>query len=832
MKKFFKTILSWVDRVISLVEWRIQRFFKLKHGHGKKSGAHIIRDVALLALIGAILAGTVFMIWAASLKTPDLQSFDDRLLGQSTKIYDKTGTVLLYDLNQNLRRTTIPFNTISPYIKQATIAIEDVDFYNHGGIKATSIIRAILVNIFSLQYSQGGSTITQQVVKNSLLTTDKSISRKLKEWVLSIKLEQTTDKDTILNMYLNESPYGGNIYGVEEASEAYFNKKASDVTLAEAAYLAALPQAPSLYSPYGNNKKLLVDRKNLVLKKMYENGFITEDAYSQALKEEVTFQPRVLGGIKAPHFVMFVKDYLEQKYGEKMVQAGGFKVITTLDWNLQQKAEAIVKDYVIKTGVPTYKATNAALVATDPRTGQILTMVGSRDYFDKDIEGNFNVATAHRQPGSAFKPFVYATAFMKGMTPDTPVYDVPTQFNASCNTQNKPVNGNATCYAPQNYEGGYKGLMSIRSALAQSRNIPAVRILHVAGVDDSINTAEVMGVSNLSGADQYGLSLALGGAEVSPLDMAAAYGVFANSGLKATITPILKIESNDGDVIEEYATSTKQVIPQQAALLINDVLADPNARAPLFGARYFGDRQVAIKTGTTNSSRDAWMLGYTPSISIAAWMGNNNNTPMAQQASARIIGPLWKQFADYALTKVPDETFQEPDPIATSTKPFLRGVWQGPGNEIHSELYWMNRGDIAGAAPGNNSRDPLFNLFEVGVQNWAATTGYALLNTTASGTDTGSPAAPIGFSITSPSNASAVGSNERVTITVSGYTTDTTQVEYYVNEKLIGKSTESPYSFSFIPSATAGIEPENELKAIATERLGKALEAKVIFGVK
>lgn len=825
MKKILKTILLVVDRIISLFEWRIRQLFSKKGS--KNKFIHTIRDFSLIMLIIGVLSATIFLIWAASLKTPDLSSFDDRLLGQSAKIYDRTGTVLLYDLSQKVRRTVVPFNTISPYIKQATIAIEDVDFYNHGGIKATSIIRAIIANIFTLEYSQGGSTITQQVVKNSLLTKNKNISRKLKEWVLAIKLERTTDKDSILNLYLNETPYGGNIYGVEEATQAYFAKKSSDVTLAEAAYIAALPQAPSLYSPYGQNKKLLVERKNLVLKKMYENNLITEEQYTNALKEEVVFQPKTVGGIKAPHFVMFVKDYLEQKYGSELLEKGGFKVITTLDWQMQQKAEEIVSRYV-KTNEKKFNASNGSLTAVDPKTGQILVMVGSRDYFDTEIEGNYNVATARRQPGSAFKPFVYATGFNKGMTPSTPVYDVPTQFNASCNALNVPISGDADCYNPQNYEGGFKGLMSIRTALAESRNVPAVRILHIVGIDDSIKLAESMGVQNLGTAAQYGLSLALGGGEVSVLDMTSAYGVFANNGERAKTTPIIKIETNDSVVVEEFSTSTKQVIPRQTALLMNDVLSDPYARASIFGSRYFGDREVSIKSGTTNSSRDAWMIGYTPSISVGAWMGNNNNKPMVQQASARIIGPMWKEFMDYVLTKVPEESFEDPAEFSSSTKPFLLGEWKGPQNEVHSELYWLNRNDIQGAAPGYNSRDPLFNLFENGVLNWASGQGSSLINSTNS--NLGNFVA--GFNISSPRNGSSFNSNDRVIINTSGFSDQTTQVEYYINDKLIGKSTESPYSFSFIPSSIPEIEPENELKAVATERLGKFLESKIIFTVK
>ncbi len=335
-----------------------------------------------------------------------------------------------------------------------------------------------------------------------------------------------------------------------------------------------------------------------------------------------------------------------------------------------------------------------------------------------------------------------------------------------------------------------------------------------------------MGITNLSGANQYGLSLALGGGEVSLLDMTTAYGVFANEGLKLKTTGIIEIETVDGKKIEEFSTSTKQVIPEQTAMLMNDVLADPNARASIFGSRYFGDKDVAIKTGTTNNSRDAWIIGYTPNISVGAWMGNNNNSPMTQQASARIIGPMWKGFMDWALTKVPEERFEEALPIASSTKPFLRGVWQGPDSEVHSELYWINRNNPQGDAPGNASKDPLFGHFEYGVRNWANNSPLVFTKPIET-----NPTQETGFYISSPSKNSALKKDERVVVSVSGITPNTSQVEYYINNTLIGKSVEAPFSFSFIPLSVSGIADENELKAVTTERLGKAKESTVFFSV-
>lgn len=799
----------------------------------------LLKDILLIGLISFVLLSAVFIFWASSLKTPDLESFDARLLGQSAKIYDRTGSVLLYDLSQKVRRTVVPYETISSYIKKATVAIEDADFYNHNGIRPTSIIRAVIANVMTFSFSQGGSTITQQVVKNSLLTKDKDISRKIKEWILALKLEKSATKDEILNLYLNESPYGGNIYGVEEATQAFFAKKSSDLTLAESAYLAALPQSPTTLSPYGKNKQRLVDRKNLVLEKMLTNKFISKEEYTQALSEEVVFQPKSVANIKAAHFVMYIKEYLEEKYGERLLQEGGLKITSTIDYDLQKKAEEIVKDHVLNVGVKTFKATNGALVAIDPKTGQILTMVGSRDYFDKEIEGNFNVALAKRQPGSVFKPFVYATSFLKGFTPDTPLFDVSTEFNSSCSSSGIPNRG-ATCYSPENYEGGYKGLMSLRRALAESRNIPAVKTLYLTGVTDTLKVAQSMGITGLGSASVYGLSLALGGAEVSVLDITSAYGVFAQNGQRNSATGILKVEKSNGDTLEEFNQNGKQVLDNQVARQINDILSDKYARAPIFGSNYFGNRQVGIKTGTTNNSRDAWMVGYTPSISVAAWMGNNNNTPMAQQASARIIGPMWKKFMDYALTKTIEESFEEPDAIDGSLKPYLRGAWQTNTGAVHSELYWLDKNNIKGVEPGYESNDPLFRNFETGVQNWKGVYSGSWSNTINSTTQdtslslTQMPPSqnPVNtFKIISPIPNSTLDFNSRTNIEVSNIKESVSQVLYYINKTPIGSSNSGNFNFSFIPSQINEIEDENELTAVTIDTLGKSQEHTIFFSV-
>ncbi len=682
----------------------------------------LIKNMIIVLMIVFIICGGIFILWAANLKTPDLNSFDSRLAGVSTKIYDRTGTVLLYDVNQQVRRTVVPFDAISPYLKDATISIEDEGFYKHDGIQITSIIRAFFIDLATLRFDQGGSTITQQVIKNSLLTSDKTISRKLKEWVLAIKLERTASKDFILNLYLNQTPYGGNIYGVEEASKAFFGKSSADVDIAEAAYIAAVAQAPTYYSPFGSHVADLEQRKNLVLKKMYSNGYITEDQYTSAKNEKVQFEPKATSSLKAPHFVMFILDYLDKKYGEDAVDSGGLKVITTLDYNMESQAEDIVKNYV-ETNQKKLGAENGALVAIDPKSGQILTMVGSRDYFDNTIQGNFNVATAHRQPGSSFKIFTYATAFNEGYTPDTILFDTKTEFNTSCSPDGIPLSSNVTCYHPTNYEGGYKGPMTMRQALAQSRNIPAVKTLYLAGIEQTLDTAKAFGIQGLGEANDYGLSLTLGSAEVSLLDMTSAYGTFGNNGYRNPYTGILSVQDKNGNTLEQFATSTQQVYPLQPVLEINDVLSDAVARNAIFKLNYIQGRKVALKTGTTNDSRDAWIIGYTPNISVGVWMGNNDNHPMAQIASALIVGPLWQQFMnDVALKNLPVENFTPPQPVDQTIKPVLRGVLDT--TNLHDILYYVNRDDPLGPVPTNPTDDPEYVNWEYGVQNWAASNGY------------------------------------------------------------------------------------------------------------
>ena len=448
--------------------------------------------------------------------------------------------------------------------------------------------------------------------------------------------------------------------------------------MVEAAYLAALPKAPSFYSPYGKNREKLEERKNLVLREMLENNFITEDEYSSALAEEVAFLEKGDSSIKAPHFVFYVLDYIKEKYGEEAIRSGNFRVITSLDYDLQAIAEKIALDYANE-NKEKFNAENAAIVATAPKTGEILTMVGSRNYFDQEIDGAFNVTTAQRQPGSTFKPFVYAEAFRKGYTSDTVVFDLKTQFSTSCALDNLTMGDG--CYSPDNYDNVFRGPVTLRSALAQSLNIPSVKVLYLAGLSESIRLARDMGVESLSNRGDYGLTLVLGGGEVTPLELTGAYGVFANNGIRTTLTPIIEIRGKSGDVLEKSNPNPREALPKEIALKISDILSDNNARAPSFGqtsALYFATRDVAVKTGTTNDYRDAWIIGYTPNIAVGAWAGNNDNSPMEKRVAGFIVAPMWRAFMDQVLAKMPDERFEEPLIENSDTlKPVLRGVWQG-----------------------------------------------------------------------------------------------------------------------------------------------------------
>ncbi|MBI5003802.1 penicillin-binding protein [Candidatus Kaiserbacteria bacterium] len=679
-----------------------------------------------LAIIGSFALFLFFfgvmLVWAAIMPIPSIDNFEARQVSESTKIYDRTGNIVLYDVHGSVRRTSVPIEDISPYIQKATVSIEDSSFYTNAGFRPLSFARAMLVDLFSGSYEQGGSTITQQVVKNALLSQNKTILRKLQEIILALRLTRTYSKEQILSAYLNESPYGGTIYGVQEATQYFFGLDAKDVDLAQAAYIAAIPQAPTYYSPYGNNRAALDIRKNLVLQRMKVLGYITEEEYRAAKGEKVEFTSEKEAGIKAPHFVFFVREYLEKKYGVDAVNNDGLRVITTLDYDLQQKAESVIRSYA-PAMQNNFNASNMGLVAIDPKTGQILTMVGSKEYFNDNIDGQVNITVAHRQPGSSFKPFVYAAAFAKGYTPNTVVFDLQTQFSTACKVEDV-TNGEPPCYSPQNYDGNFKGPMSLRNALAQSQNIPAIKTLYLVGIQNAIDTAEALGITTLGDPNQYGLTLVLGGGEVTLLDMTSAYGVFANDGVKNPPTGILEVRDNRGHVLEKYTANSTRVLDPQVARQINDVLSDNVARTPEFGVDSplnFHRMDVADKTGTTNDSRDAWVIGYTPSIAIGAWAGNNDNSPMVKKIAAFIVAPPWHDVMVYAAEKYPSDRFTPPapDPDEDSLPPVLRGNWNtDPSRGVHDILYWVQKDNPHNTQTGNPYSDSQFPYWDYAVQLW------------------------------------------------------------------------------------------------------------------
>ena len=677
-----------------------------------------------LFVIGTISLLSFFLYLQRTL--PDPESIATRKVGESTKIYDRTGEVLLYDIHGEEKRTIIPWEQIPETIKKATLASEDSDFYLHKGLDLKGIGRALLKDIANFGVSQGGSTITQQLVKKALLGDERTISRKIREAVLAIEIERKFSKDQIFWMYLNQIPYGSNAYGIEAAAKEFFSKKASQLTFAEAATIASVTKAPSYYSPFGNHVPELLARKNFVLERMKTLGYISETEYREALAQKLEFKT-IDENLQAPHFVIMVKEYLSSKYGEDAVENGGYKITTTLDYELQGIAEETVSKYA-KINQTKYKANNAALVAIDPKNGDLLALVGSKDYFNIPDEGNFNVAIANRQPGSSFKPFAYAAALQKGYPDDTIVFDLKTEFNPNCNPnalQKKDKYG-LDCYHPQNYDGAYRGPVTLRQSLAQSLNVPSVKTLYLAGVPDTIELAEKMGITTLGDKSRFGLSLVLGGAEVKLVDLVSAYGVFANDGIRNPWAFIQKIESSTGQVLEEKKTEPERVLEPQIARLINNMLSDNSARAPVFGysnSLYFPGQDVSAKTGTTQENRDAWVVGYSPSIVAGVWTGNNKNESMTREgAGISASGPMWHAFMAKALNIRTNERFINPDPV-TSNKTMLDGNYtylkdSSSSPEYHEILYYVDKSNPLGSMPSNPANDSQFSNWEWPVNNF------------------------------------------------------------------------------------------------------------------
>jgi penicillin-binding protein 1C len=607
-----------------------------------------------LILLVIILLGVFYLLILKDLPSPT--GLSKTTASYSSQIYDRNGK-LLYTLYGNRNQTFVSLSKIPLEMQEATIAIEDKDFYRHGAIDFRGITRAAISTLVHKQI-QGGSTLTQQLVKNSLLSPEQTVQRKIKEIILSFATELMYNKNQILEMYLNQVPYGGTTYGVEAAAQTYFGKDINKLDLAQMAFLAALPEAPSELSPNGSHPELGIVRQHEVLDNMLTQGYIDKDQHDKAIKEKLTFQ-KITNPIKAPHFVFYVRDLLEQQYGQKAVEGGGFKVITSLDLSIQDYAQKAVSDEVAS--IAQYHVSNGAALVTDPATGEILAMVGSKDYYDPN-SGNVNDTLALIQPGSSIKPLNYSLGLLNGYGASTPFIDAPICFP---DPPNKP-------YCPHNYDLRYHGVVQMRYALANSYNIPAVEMLDLNGLPAFIALAQKMGITTFTDPSNYGLSLTLGGGEVRMVDMATAYGVLANQGYRIDLHPILKITDRNNKVIEEYTPPASpifgtKVLPSSVTYIISNILADNQARMAEFGPNsglHIEGQYVSAKTGTTNDYRDNWTFGYTPAYVVAAWVGNNDHTPMSGVVTG-ITGaaPIFHDIMTHLLQGGKSEIPQKPPDV-------------------------------------------------------------------------------------------------------------------------------------------------------------------------
>ncbi len=807
-KKLFRVILSWIKR-------------GGKTNNGRKE---LLRGAAILGAMAILLGGIIFvgaLAWYGR-DLPDPNKLYERNITQSTKIYDRTGEHLLYDIYDDKKRTVVQLDELPPYIAQATLALEDQNFYKHKGFSLWGMFRGVFISQLKGKRAAGGSTITQQLIKNAILTNERTVSRKIKELILAYRMEKKYSKDEILQMYLNEIPYGSTAYGIEAASETYFGKNARDLSLAEAAILASLPKAPTYFSPYGSHVEELTWRQHHALDEMLELGYITEEEAQGAKNEEIKFKQRV-ENIQAPHFVMYVKELLTEKYGEKLVERGGLKVYTTLDMDKQKAAEEAVTEGIEK--VEQYGGNNAALTAIDPQTGQILAMVGSRDFFDIEHDGQVNVTIRPRQPGSSFKPIVYAAAFEKGYTPETILYDVVTTFKTDIKD-----------YIPKNYDLTEHGPVTIRKALAGSLNIPAVKAIYLAGINRVLDLAEEMGYTTFSDRSRFGLSLVLGGGEVKLLEHVSAFGSFAQDGKHFAHTPILKIEDNEGNILEEYKKDKESVLDKNVARQITDILSDDDARAYVFGTGSkltLPGRPVTAKTGTTNDYRDAWTVGYTPSLVAGAWVGNNDNSEMKRGAAGGVVAaPIWNNFMQKALEGSAIENFEEPELIEVE-KPILAGG-ENFGQETiridrfsgklatkytpeeaieekkfqvhHSILHYVDKDAPQGPLPEDPSIDPQYESWEAAILAWADEQGFEAEEPPTEFDDVHLPKYEPNINITSHDiNETITDRNIEITVDTNAPRGTISRVRYYIDDNLVGTS----YSYPFTLYYHIGPEFEN-----------------------
>ncbi len=803
----------------------------------------VIGFFAMISII-AFFGMTIFVAWLTR-DLPDPDRIQDRIIAESTKMYDRTGKHLIYELYDEKKRTVVDTATLPRYVIDATIAIEDSHFYEHKGIRWTSLLRAIFSGVFQLSSGQGGaSTLTQQLVKNAILTNERSFSRKIKEGILALQIERIYSKDQILKLYFNEIPYGSTNYGIESAAQAYFEKAAKDLTIAEAATLAAMPQAPTRYL---HRPDLLKGRRDYILSRMRDFNYITEAQMLSAKAQNSDVRPVKIASV-APHFVDYLIAQLVEQFGEKMLDQGGLKVITTLDYDLQIAANSIIREGV-EAAEKKYNATNGALLSLDARTGEILAMVGSQDYFDTERGGMYNVVTQSiRQPGSSFKPVVYAAAFEKGFPPETVFFDTETDF---------PYDGRT--YHPRNYDGSTRGPVTMRQALQGSLNIPAVKTIFLVGIDSSLDFAERLGYSTFSDRSQFGPSVVLGGGGVKMIEHVRAYGAFANNGNMNEPFGILKVEDKKGTDLTPKKKEARQVISSELAATVSNVLSDNAARAYVFGIKNrltLGSRPVAAKTGTTNDYHDAWTVGYTPQLVTGVWVGNNNNAAMKKGADGSIIAaPIWQKFMVEATKKLPVVAFPAV-PMNTATHSMLQGLTDGgilvsidtvsgkratedtPSETTvkqlyipeHDILFYINPDDPLGAAPTEPQSHPQYSAWELGVQKWIASKEN-------SGVVVGMPPTEMDdvhkkefqplLNIFSPQSGQILsGPNITPQIDVSA-TRGIQRVEYHLNKQLIMTLTAMPFTapINFV-GLTAG---NHTLEIIAFDDVGNKTTRAVSF---
>lgn len=807
----------------------------------------------MLIFFGVGLVGTMglFAWYSKDLPSPTKVVRRD---GFATRIYDRNGEIL-YDLYQDQKRQPVEFKDVPEALKKATIAVEDKDFYKHGGFDPLAPLR-IIKNFFYFKKLTGGSTLTQQLVKNVLLTSEVSITRKIKEFILAVQIEARYSKDEILLMYLNESPYGGTAWGVGSASEQYFGKAVRDLNLTESVILAGLPQRPSVYSPFSSTPKAYVARSGHVLNRMLEDGYIDRETLTKTIEEVKNYQfYQNSTKLVAPHFVFWIKDILSQKYGENMAEGGGLKVTTTLDLNLQKEIQKIVTEEIDKS--EKLEISNGAALVLDPRDGQILAMIGSRDYNSDKTEGQFNVVTRGlRQPGSAIKPITYLMALRKGYSAASMIMDTPVSF---------PIAGQKN-YTPQNYNGKFNGPMSLRDALGNSINTIAVKTLARVGVSNMLQQAYEMGISNFEptaeNMKKFGFAVTLGGADVKMIELAAAYSAFANGGNRVDAVGILKVEDRSGRILEEFnPIKGKEVMSPEEAFIISDILADNNARSMTFGAvnsLIIPNYKVAVKTGTTNEKKDNWTIGWTPNLLASVWVGNNNSTPMGRIASG-VSGaaPIWRKIMLYVLPKREKEDFKTPpkilnisvdkisgygihDEFPGKTEYFIEGTQTNISDPVHFKLKICK--DKAGLATpedvanGNydskeyfnfNEDDPVSkdgrNRWQEGIDGWIS--GQSNKDMYFPPKSYCRNDGVVGINFDSPGDRSTQGNNVEVKINISSLK-KITEVKLWIDNEEVKKWTERPFEGIF----NLGDGP-HRLKVRAVDKDGASGEREIQIGV-